>query len=142
MPLETLDQRYELVEQMVEEALELTKALSDLEDDNDWGGAVTAWENMSAVLEMICVEEIFLDALDDMEDVRTSDRDTKEECMGILLVDGLHTFSQEILVPRLEHGLNVLSTWGFRTERGKEFEKDFAEKIDALIKKYKKMYDL
>lgn len=142
MPLETLDQRYELVEQMVEEALELTKALSDLEDDNDWGGAVTAWENMSAVEEMILVEEIFLDALDDMEDVRTSDRDTKEDCMGVLLVDGLYTFSQEILVPRLEHALNVLSTWGFRTERGKEFEKDFAEKLDALIKKYKTMYDL
>lgn len=142
MQLETLDQRYDLVTQMVDEALELTKTLSDLEDDNDWGGAVTAWENMSAVMEMICVEEIFLDALDDMRDVRTSDRDTKEGCMGILLVDGLHTFSQEILVPRLEHGLNVLSTWGFRTERGKEFEKDFAKKIDALIKKYKSIYSI
>ena len=142
MEIDTPEKRFELVKEMLDEAIELESEFDNFEDDNDWGGAVTAWENLRAIEEMICTEEIFLDALDDMGDVRTSDRDEKEEFMGIFLVDGLHTFSQEILVPRLKHMRDVLSTWGFRTERGKEFGKDFCEKLDALIREYEKIYDI
>ena len=142
MKVETLDQRYELIQQMIDEGFAFEESVANLEDDNDWAGAMTTVENLAAIEEMICTEEIFLDALDDMGDVRTSDRDEKEEFMGVFLVDGLHTFSQEVLVPRLKHMRDVLSTWGFRTERGKEFGKDSCEKLDALIREYEKIYDI
>ena len=142
MKLETLDQRYELVRQMIDGAFEFEKSVADLEDDNDWAGAMTTLDNLAAIEDMICTEEILLDAFDDMQEIRTNDRDAKEAFLGILLWDGLHTFNIEVLLPRLKQAFDVLKTWGFRTERGKEFEKDYCEKLDALIKEYKSLYDI
>ena len=142
MEIDTPEKRYELVKEMLAEAIELESEWDNLEDDNDWGGAVTAWENLRAIEEMICTEEILLDAFDDMQEIRTNDRDAKEAFLGILLWDGLHTFNIEVLLPRLKQAFDVLKTWGFRTERGKEFEKDYCEKLDALIKEYKSLYDI
>ena len=142
MILNTPEKRYELVAQMLDEAINLEKEFDSLEDDNDWGGVTVAWENLLAIEDLILTEEIFLDALDDMRAVRTHDRDEKEEYMGIFLIDGLHVFNREVILPRLKHMRDVLSNWGFKTERGKAFGKDVCEKLTALIIEYYNLYDI
>lgn len=140
MEVETLDQRYDLLKEMIDEAFAFEESVADLEDDNDWAGAMTTAENLAAVEEMICTEEIFLDAFEDMGRVRTRDRDDKENFMAIFYLDGLGVFNEAILLPRLKHTLKVLEDWSFRTERGIEFEKNLSEKLNALIKKYDNLY--
>ena len=134
--LDELDDRYELVKEMIDKAFELEESVANLEDDNDWGGVMTTLENLSAVEDMICAEEIFLDALDEMREVKTYDRDEKETFLSIVFLDGLNAFYNTVLLPRLNHTLKNLNEWGFRTEGGIEFQKEFSEKLDALIKEY------
>lgn len=134
--LDELDDRYELVKEMIDKAFELEEIVADLEDDNDWGGVMTTLENLSAVEDMICAEEIFLDALDEMREVKTYERDEKETFLSIVFLDGLNAFYNTVLLPRLNHTLKNLNEWGFRTEGGIKLQKEFSEKLDALIKEY------
>ena len=142
MKVETLDQRYELIQQMIDEGFAFEESVANLEDDNDWAGAMATVENLAAIEEMICTEEIFMDAFHDMGNVRSSNRDEQEEFIGIFMYEGLNSFNEEILLPRLKHTLKVLEDWGFRTERGVKFKEDFCEKLNVLIKKYSGLYDV
>lgn len=142
MTVETLDQRYELVQKMIEDGFAFQESVANLEDDNDWAGAMVTLDNLAAVEEMICTEEIFMDTFNDMGNVRTRNRDEQEEFIGTFMYEGLNSFNEEILLPRLRHTLKVLEDWGFRTERGIEFEKNLSENLSALIKKYDGLYDV
>ena len=142
MKLDTIDQRYDLLKEMIDESFAFQESVENLEDDNDWAGAMMTVENLAAVEEMICAEEIFLDTFEQMGHVRTRNRDEQEEFIGTFYFDGLNIFNEEILLPRLRHTLKVLKDWGFRTERGVEFEKNLFEKLDVLIKKYDGLYDV
>jgi len=142
MKLETLDQRFDLVKEMIDEGFAFQENVADLEDDNDWAGAMVTVENLAAVEDMICTEEIFMDTFNDMGHVRTSNRDEQEEFIGIFMYEGLNSFNETILLPRLRHTLEVLENWGFRTEDGVKFKDNFCEKLNALIKKYDGLYDI
>lgn len=142
MNLNTLDERYDFIKEMIDKAFEFEESVADLEDDNDWSGMMTTLENLAAIEDMICAEEVFLDALDEMGNVKTYERDEKEIFMGIVYSDGLNFFCETILLPRLNHTLKTLNEWGFKTEIGIEFQKEISKKIDSLIKKYNVLYDL
>ena len=147
MNLDTLDKRYELVKEMLDKAFIINRELSELSEgnkdyDNDWAGVEITLDNLTAIKEMMCVEEIFLDAFDEMQEVRTADRDEKESFIGIFYLDGLNVFNQEVLMPRLKHAKENLDSWGFCTEEGKEFYEEFSAKFNALIKKYDGLYDV
>ena len=140
MKIDTLDERYELIKTMIDEAFEFEESVANMEDDNDWAGAMTTLDNLVAMEDMICAEEIFLNTFGEMEDLNAGLAE-KEIYLGIF-DDNINFFIETILMPRLKHSLEVLSNWGFRTERGKEFEKSYREKLDALIKKYEELYDV
>ena len=142
MGLDTLDKRYDLVKEMIDEAFAFEESVANLEDDNDWGGAMTLLDDLAALEDMICAEEIFLNACDEMGEVRTRDRDEQEEMIGIFYMDGLNVFNQEVLLPRLKHALKTLNGWGFRTERGVEFQEKASKNLAALLKKYDGLYDV
>ncbi|MBR4151993.1 MAG: hypothetical protein IKT98_03465 [Selenomonadaceae bacterium] len=141
MDLSTLDKRYELVKDMIDKAFEFQDEVSELEDDNDWAGVAVTLDNLAAIEGMICEEETFLNAFEEMQAVRMSDRDDKETYLSILYLDGLVEFSRTILLPRLQKALDTLNDWGFRTEGGKKFQEDFSVKLDALIKEYYSLYE-
>jgi len=142
MKLETFDQRFDFVKEMIDEGFAFQESVADLEDDNDWAGAMITIENLAAVEDMICTEEIFIDTFNDMGHIRTINRDEQEEFIGIFMYKGLNSFNETILLPRLRHTLEVLENWGFITERGIKFKDNFCEKLNALIKKYDGLYDI
>ena len=142
MELNTVEQRHELINEMIDESFEFMQSVADDEDDNDWGGAHVTWENLVALERLIRTEEIFLDTFEEMGHVRTYDRDEQEVFISVFLMEGLNAFNETVFLDRLEHTAKNLREWNFRTERGLEFEKKFREKIDALLRKYQGLYDI
>ena len=50
MKLDTLDQRYDLLKEMIDEGFAFQESVENLEDDNDWAGAMATVENLAAGL--------------------------------------------------------------------------------------------
>ena len=142
MKLNTPDERYEYVKKMADETFKFEESVSDFEDDNDWAGAVNLLDDLSALEDMILAEEIFLDAFDEMGKVRTRDHDEQESLIGILYMDGLNVFNENVLLPRLRYAVKTFDEWGFRTKEGIAFHKKFSKKLHALLKKYDGLYDV
>lgn len=142
MSLNTLGERYDFVRDMLEEAWESERIFDEFEDDNDWAGARVTAENLEAIEEMLFAEEIFLDAFEEMGQVRTRDRDEQEMFIGTFYFEGLNTFNETVLLPRLRHALKNLTEWGFRTDDGKKFGEEMSDKLNMLIKKYDGLYDV
>ena len=141
MELDTTDDRYELVEILINEASEFEESIADNEDDFDWGGAMTTVENLSALLDMIRMEEIFTDILNDIDEVRTRDSEEKKIYMDITN-NNLKFFIRTVFMYRLNHTLDNLESWGFRTEDGIKFKESFCDRLGELKKTYEKIYDL
>ena len=142
MKLDTLDQRHELIDDMIEKGFEFEESLiHDQENDDDWGGAMSTVENLIVIEEMIRTEEIFLGAFAEMEGFRTRNGDEKDVYLTIV-DENLIYFIDTILLRRIEFALDHLNDWNFKSEGGKKFKKNYCKKLDALIKAYQDIYDL
>ncbi len=142
MKLDTLDQRHELIDDMIEKGFEFEEGLiHDQENDDDWGGAMSTVENLIVIEEMIRTEEIFLGAFAEMEGFRTRNGDEKDVYLTIV-DENLIYFIDTILLRRIEFALDHLNDWNFKSEGGKKFKKNYCKKLDALRKKYQDIYDL
>lgn len=123
MKLDTVEQRHDLIDEMVRKAFEFEDSLiHDPEHGDDWAGAMSTVENLVTIEEMIRTERIFLDTFAEMEDVRTRDGESKEIFLS-LVDDSLIHFVDTILLRRIEFAFDHLSDWDFVTEGGVKFKK-------------------
>ena len=142
MKLDTLAQRYKLIEDLIKKGFEFEESLIHNDDcGDDWGGAMSTVENLMTIEEMIRTEDIFLGTFDEMENIRTRNVDEKEVYLS-MVDDALVSFIDTILLRRIEFTFDHLNSWNFVSEGGKKFQKSYCKKLDALRKKYQDIYDL
>ena len=142
MALDKVEERHELINDLIAEAYDFKDFAEDFEDDNDWAGAKVILDYLVAAERLICAEEIFLEAFDTLGDVPHPNRDEQEHWLTIFLLDGVHVFVHEVLLNDLEYILKTAETWGFKTEFGEEFKELMCKNLETLIKKYQTLYDL
>ena len=143
MKLDTIDQRMEFVGDLIEQAFIFQGSLdfSDNDEDNDWGGASVVIDDLSAAETMMAAEKIFVLTIGRLREPRDVDPDMQEIFTNIFGA-GFDNFIFEILLGRLNHAVNILDDWNFRTKRGVKFKEKFSKKIDALIDKYENSYTI
>ena len=137
MTLDTVAQRHELINELIDQTAEYEEILSENEDDFDWGAAKVARDDLINIERLICTEEIFLETYNKLSETPHSDGDEKAELMKIFSEKGVNLFVGALLLERLEYLLNTLNTWGIRTESGKEFLEYMRVNLEALIDKYR-----
>lgn len=142
MTLDKIEQRHELINDMIDEAFEFADMAKDFEDDNDLAAAKITLDYLIAAERLICAEEIFMDTFYRMSNTRYPNRDEQEELLTIFLVDGVYAFSNEVLLRNLAYTFKVLDEWGLRSEDGIEFKKYICDNLKALIQKYNSLYNL
>ena len=142
MTLDEVEQRHELINDLIAEAFDFKDFAEDFEDDNDWAGAKVILDYLVAAERLICAEEIFLETFYAMEDLRCSFRDKEGHLLTIFSSKGMLAFISEVLLPDLEYILKTAKTWGFKTEVGEEFKELMCNNLEPLIKKYRTLYDL
>lgn len=142
MKLDTLAQRYRLIEDMIIKGFEFEESLiHDKDSGDDWGGAMSTISNLNVVEELMRTEDIFLTVFDKMESQRARNADEKDIYLS-MTDDALIQFVDTILLRRIEFAFDHLNDWKFTTNDGKKFQKNFCKKLDALMKKYRDIYDL
>ena len=142
MEFDTAQKRHEIINDMIDEAFDYMEIAAEYEDDNDWAGAKVAFDCLIGIERLIGTEEHFLENFYEMGEMPYRDRDEKEHLLTIFLVDGIHVFVHEVILPDLEHAFNILENWGFRTEDGVEFKNYMCERLEPMIKKYQTIYDI
>ena len=96
MALDKIEQRHELINDMIDEAFAFADMAKDFEDDNDLAAAKITLDYLIAAERLICAEEIFMDTFYRMSNTRYPNRDEQEELLTIFLVDGVYAFSNEV----------------------------------------------
>lgn len=142
MELETVEQRHEFIEKLVNEAFAFEDSLvHDAENGDDWFSALNTAEDLVVIEEFIRTEEILLDALIEIEDMPFADEDDRKIFWSIVNAN-LVTFVDEILLDRIGYAFDNVHERYFATKPGIAFKKDMRNKIDVLFITYKKIYDL
>ncbi len=127
---------------MIIKAFEFEESLiHDKDSGDDWGGAMSTISNLNVVEELMRTEDIFLTVFDKMESQRAHNADEKDIYLS-MTDDALIQFVDTILLRRIEFAFDHLNDWKFTTNDGKKFQKNFCKKLDALMKKYRDIYDL
>ena len=142
MKLDTVQDRYKVIDGLIKKATKLDEMFIHGDENYDnWVANMEIWRNLISINDMIHTEKIFLDAMEDMETVRTRNFDEKEIYLSIVHENLAH-FVDVLLLHMLEHSFDELKNWEFKAEIGKKFHKETGKKLDALIKKYQDIYDL
>ena len=138
MKLDTLEQRRKLICDLQNMTLKFGESVEYLEDDNDWAGSTVIYDDLTALFPMIGTEEIFCDLLDEMRSHDCKSRDI----FANIVSNRRDLFIEDVLLSRLNHAVNNLHRWGFRSEAGKKYYRSTHKKLDALVEKYQNLYDL
>lgn len=138
MKLDTVAQRQKFVDDLKNASAKFRDSVEDEEDDNDWSGATVLFDDFDALVSIISAEQIFLDAF---AEIRNSDN-KEREIFSNIMSNNLDLFIRSIMMYRLNHTVDNLHDWGFRTEAGKRFYRSTHKKLDALVEKYQDLYDL
>lgn len=109
MTLDKVEQRHEVINILIDEAFEFKDLAEDFEDSNDWAGAEVILSQLVAIERLISAEEIFMDNFYLLGSMRYPDRDEIEHLQTIFLLDGVHAFIHEVLLPDLEYSLKTLN---------------------------------
>ena len=142
MKLDSVADRYEVIDKLIKKTFKLDALwLHDEENVADWSSNIEIMTNLIAISDMIRTEQIFYNALNEMDGVRTRNVEEKEFYLDIVY-DKLTYFIDKLLLHLLEFTFDNLDNWQFKTEVGQKFHKDVTKKLDALIKKYQDLYDL
>ncbi len=143
MELDTTEQRQRSVGFLIKEAFAFQETMDteDKDEDNDWCGASVVLDDLAAVEEMMNAEIIFRDTLAKISSPRLDHLAEKEDYASAF-EDGFDNFISDILLSRLYHAADILNDWGFRTERGQNFQENFSDKLAELIAVYENFDEL
>ena len=137
LTLDSVRQRHKLINEMIDKAIKYNEILSEYEDDLDWGGAKVALDDLAAIEQLVCAEEIFIETFNKLSSTPHSSDEEKDELLEIFSEQGVKIFVYAILLNRLEYLLKTMNDWGFRTKDGEEFLEYLRVRLEALIAKYK-----
>ena len=142
MKLDNRADRFKLVDGLLKKSFKLDALwVKDEATEYDWAANLEIMNNLFSICDMMHTEKIFMDAIGQMELVRTRNFEDKEIFMSVAY-ESLISFVDTLLLRQIEFSFDELSDYDFKTELGKNFHKDVRKKLDALIKKYQDLYDL
>ena len=142
MKLDSVYDRHKLIDGLIKKSFKLDALwVHDQENIGEWISNMEILKNLISINDMIHTEKIFLDAFEEMENVRTRNVAEKEIYLDILFENLTH-FVDTLLLHLIEFTFDDLNSWQFKTDIGKKFHRDVEKKLDALIKKYQDIYDL
>ncbi|MBR1646500.1 MAG: hypothetical protein IJ685_06955 [Selenomonadaceae bacterium] len=140
MKIDTVEERRKIMNDLIKKSFKLDEMLlHDEANVDDWVSNIEIMKNLISLEKMMFAEEIFLNTLDEMNEVHSRNRADKEIYMNI--VDGsLNYYISAILLHLLEYTYDTLDDWQFKTDAGKKFHKSVYKKLGALIDKYEDLY--
>lgn len=138
MKLDTVEQRQKLVDDLKNASAKFRDIVEEDEDDHDWGGATVLFDDFDALVPLVAAEQIFIEALDEIRNNDHKDR----EIFSNIMSNQLDLFIRSMIMHSLNHTVDNLHDWGFRSETGKKYYRSTHKKLDALVEKYQDLYDL
>lgn len=141
MKLDDLEDRHKVINTLIKKSFKLDKLwLHDEKSNDEWVANMEILRKLISLNNMMYTEGIFLETLDEMEDVPT--RYVESEMYLAIVYEKLTYFIATILMPHLKFSLEDLDNWEFKTEVGQKFHANVRKKLDAIYKKYYEIYDL
>lgn len=141
MKLDSVVQRHKFIDALVKKSFEIDKLLlHDNEHVDDWVANMEILTNLITIEKMIRTEKIFIGMIEEMD---TFPIESAEKRIFLSMADeALNFYIDTVLCHTLDHALDALDNWAFRTTVGKKFRKTVEKKLTELSNKYCELYEL